>query len=228
MIQDEKGSEPEGERRVFGAGLKRKRIDFVPAAGPSATVPPVTAPRPSLGERYLSITLKDGAPSMAPSNSSSPHPKKSLENEADLKEYAVCGICKLPINGDENRWLAKPEAHEASLAHQVCLEHSYPPSHLDRNRQGLKYLSSYGWDPDSRLGLGATGDGIRVPIKATAKYDTVGLGVKMPKGKKAENKVEKLDAKGARKWETEEKKKRARLQQTFYASEDVEKYLGGG
>lgn len=120
--------------------------------------------------------------------------------------------------------------HETSLVHQVCLAHSHPPSHLDRNRAGVKYLSSYGWDPDSRLGLGAKGEGVRVPIKAKVKNDTVGLGVEraISKGQVVAKKVERLDAKGLRRKELEGKKREKRLQQMFYGADDVEKYLGTG
>ena len=111
----------------------------------------------------------------------------------------------------------------------VCLTHSYPPSHLDRSRQGLKYLSSYGWDPDSRQGLGITGEGIRAPIKAKFKNDTVGLGVRIKGYKKAPRTtaVERKDAKQVRRMDMKERRTRERLQEMFYGSDDVEKYLGG-
>lgn len=93
----------------------------------------------------------------------------------------------------------------------------------------MKYLTSYGWDPDSRLGLGAKGEGILAPVKAKVKSDTVGLGVVFPKGvdkRKMEKKVEKLDAKRVRKMEEEGKKRRERLQELFYRNDDLERYLG--
>lgn len=132
--------------------------------------------------------------------------------------------------------------HEASLAHQLCLTHSHPPSHLDRTRHGLRYLSAYGWDPDSRLGLGAPGrEGIREPVKAKVKHDTVGLGVnsvdedwsssKRDKDKSAQGakpaKVVKLNAKQARKGHAEARKKGEMLREMFYRGDDVQRYLGG-
>lgn len=76
--------------------------------------------------------------------------------------------------------------------------------------------------------LGASGEGIRVPIKVMVKDDTVGLGVVLKGGKALEKKVEKLDAKQTRKSVMEDKKKRARWQEMFYRNDDVQKYLGGG
>lgn len=74
------------------------------------------------------------------------------------------------------------------------------------------------------------GDGIRIPLKARVKNDTVGLGVEkaVRKGKKVGEKVERLDAKGVRRKEMENGKRRERLQRMFYGREDVERYLGGG
>ena len=120
--------------------------------------------------------------------------------------------------------------HEASLAHQVCLIPSYPPSHLDRNRKGLAYLSAYGWDPDSRLGLGATGHGIRFPIKTKRKDDKMGIGMVLPKegDRRKKEKVEKLDAGKIRKLHEKDKKKGEKLRETFYRNDDMARYLGGG
>ena len=56
----------------------------------------------------------------------------------------------------------------------------------------------------------------------------MGLGVTVPEGRKDQKQAEMLDVKGMRKWDAQDKKKRARLEHMFYASEDVEKYLGGG
>ena len=223
------GSEPPIERKVFNAGLKRKRIEFVPAGEPSTGTASSVAPRLSLEERYLSITLKDEANPASKtgiavtSAQAEPH---EAETKSQPVEGAKCRICKWPIDAKTIGDAATPLQHEASLAHQVCLEHSYPPSHLDRHRHGLKYLSSYGWDPDGRLGLGVSGAGIRVPIKAKGKNDTVGLGMKVPELDQSVGKGEKLGAKGLRKREKGEKVKRERLQRMFYANDDINKYLG--
>ncbi|CAF9914448.1 MAG: hypothetical protein HETSPECPRED_001983 [Heterodermia speciosa] len=221
MEPEEESTIPLQDQRVFGAGLKRKRINFVPAAT-SSSPPPRPPPTTNAGQRYLSIvsgntknTVKDQADARTTPD---PTPEALTVDDTHL-----CQICNLPIAGD-----ARP--HESSLVHQVCLAHSHPPSHLDRNRAGLRYLSSYGWDPDSRLGLGAKGEGVRVPIKAMVKNDTVGLGVERAVRKRqvVAAKAERLDAKGVRSKELEERKRGERLQQMFYGADDVEKYLGGG
>lgn len=220
---------PDGEQKIFGAaGMKRKRIDFVPAATTLAEVNAAPDGLRSVGDQYLSIVLKDDAdtlPSEVISHERDPRPKE----DARSGDAILCGICKLPLKStaDEAATAISPTTHDLSLAHQVCVEHSYPPSHLDRRRHGLKYLSSYGWDPDARVGLGVSGDGIRAPIKAKAKNDTVGLGLKIPQAKKAVARVEMLDAGKVRKKDKEDKKRRDKLQEMLYQTEDIEKYLGG-
>ncbi|OCK86432.1 hypothetical protein K432DRAFT_1381 [Lepidopterella palustris CBS 459.81] len=203
---------PLADQRVFGAGLKRKRVKFVPASTESATSISKPWDGASMAEQYLSIVL----PKDLESDSASPSVPKS---------QTVCDICNLPVTPGN-----KTVPHEASLAHQICLEHSHPPSAIDRTRKGLSYLESYGWDPDSRAGLGASGDGILYPIKAKEKRDTVGLGLKLKSSKTgdsvAKKKPEKLDAGGVRKSEAEAKKKHQKLQQMFYQNDDVLRYLG--
>lgn len=225
-------SETENARKVFSGGLKRKRIEFVPAADPSTTTAPRVAPHLSLGEQYLSITLKNRVSSASKTETvtaSAIEASHKTEQKSRLAKGAQCGICKTPVDAGSIEAVATPLRHAASLAHQVCLQHSYPPSHLDRNRHGLKYLSSYGWDPDSQLGLGASGAGIRVPIKVKAKHDTVGLGVKMSgRDPMVEGREAKLDAKGLRRRERGERTRRERLHQMFYANDEVNKYLGFG
>ena len=224
---------PGEQRRIFGAGIKRRRIDFVAAAAPTQAIQlsPQTTPAVSAGDRYLSIVLKNGASTEDNKLTSAevPGPERSATQQQHELKGAVCGVCNLPIEAPENPTSTASTNHESTIAHMVCLTHSYPPSHLDRSRHGLKYLSSYGWDPDSRQGLGATGDGIRAPIKAKVKNDTVGLGVKTKGNKKPiDAKVERMDAKQVRKKDMEDRRKWERLQQMFYRNDDVEKYLGGG
>ncbi|MCJ1375266.1 hypothetical protein MMC20_006500 [Loxospora ochrophaea] len=228
MEADDEYFVPLQDQRVFGAGIKRKRVNFVPA---ETSPPPKPAQNLSSSnkpwERYLSIVL--------PREELSLENPQSDDNSARVPQSGssppICEICNLPIDLSSDEGIASPRPHEASLAHQVCLSHSHPPSHLDRTRQGLKYLSSYGWDPDSRRGLGTTGAGIRAPIKTKAKRDTAGLGVKLESNDErgsegAAKKLEKLDAKRVRKEEEKGKKKRERLQEMFYRNDDVERYLG--
>ena len=231
IMSDDEDSTPFEVQRLFGAGIKRKRVDFVPAGALSTAALRETNPSTFTGDQYLSLVLKN---ELLPKGSSktdidvSNAPERTFQDQRGSKG-AICEICNLPSNGSDDAITTPTRPHEASIAHQVCLKHSYPPSHLDRERQGLKYLSSYGWDPDSRLGLGATGEGIRAPIKAKVKNDTVGLGVELREPKdKPEKRTETLDAKKVRKKELEDRRKREKLQQIFYGNDDVEKYLGCG
>lgn len=231
MAAEDEYYTPLEDQRVFGAGIKRKRVNFVPAElGPPHPVRG-TPDTGAVGDRYLSIVL--GKTQSQTQTGSDDHKNVQIRGPPQSKaEAALCEICNLPIELPSAVEANTPRPHEASIAHQVCLTHSHPPSHLDRSRQGLKYLSSYGCDPDSRLGLGASGSGIRNPIKGKIKNDTAGLGVQKPKkGVRdvlKEEKVEKLDAKKVRRREEEGRKKRERLQELFYRSDDLERYLGRG
>lgn len=228
MEDEEEYFVPAEDQRVFGAGIKRKRVAFVPAeiTQPSLFAPSA-APSSNASDRYLSIVF----PSDPQNHNNSTRTSEVCTNTAEAAppisntEITICSICNLPLNPDPNTSPATSKPHESSLVHQLCLAHSHPPSHLDRSRHGLKYLSSYGWDPDSRLGLGAKGEGIKAPLKGVMKNDTVGLGVKKGQvvGKKV---VRRLDAKCVRRKDDEDRRKGQKLQQMFYGNADVERYLG--
>jgi hypothetical protein len=253
-MSDDEYQIPLQDQRVFGAGIKRKRVKFVPSSSFSTSTSLQTskASAQSVSDLYLSIVLpRDQTARVESSKSGSPEPQslpdKSQPRE-ELSESELCEICKLPPDSTpaslrteddtipsatdipNDRPPPKPRPHEASLAHQVCLTHSYPPSHLDRNRKGLAYLSAYGWDPDSRLGLGVSGQGIQFPIKTKPKDDKMGIGVVLPKeaNRRKKEKVEKLDAGKIRKLHEKDKKKGEKLREIFYRNDDVERYLGGG
>ncbi|KAI4125827.1 MAG: hypothetical protein LQ338_004068 [Usnochroma carphineum] len=219
---------PLQDQRVFGAGIKRKKVVFVPSSKPDP--PRSEAPKPGAGDRYLAIVLGKNGGSSRDQQVEQIQPaltNPELRNSSD----ALCEICKLPIVTDAvelDHTIIKP--HETSLAHQVCLAHSHPPSHLDRSRQGLKYLSAYGWDPDARQGLGASGTGIRIPIKPKPKNDTLGLGLVAPSAasKVVKQPIQKLDAKKTREAEIQGRRDREKLRDMFYRSEEVEKYLRPG
>ncbi|KAL9582287.1 MAG: hypothetical protein Q9212_003376 [Teloschistes hypoglaucus] len=218
---------PLQDQRVFGAGIKRKRITFVaPSDSESSGISKIA--RPGAGDRYLSIVFgKNQENSEALSAPATEVASVNTVAGLDRSVQAICEVCKLPLSSDEVGW-QQSSTHETTIAHQVCVSHSDPPSHLDRNRPGLKYLSSYGWDPDSRTGLGIGGAGIRVPIKAKPKYDTLGIGSSPASASVKANKPvsKKLDAKQTREAEAKASRKRHRIQETFYQSEDVQKYLG--
>lgn len=221
---------PLQDQRVFGAGIKRKRVTFVPATTASAlTLSDSTSD--NVRDRYLSIVLprnleeENRTSNIGVNKCSTDTTHSKVEPEA-----IVCDICHIVIKDDEESVSANGKSHETTIAHQYCLAHSHPPSHLDRNRKGLQYLSSYGWDPDGRVGLGARENGILAPIKVKIKNDTVGLGVKrmgtLEQERRTVNKEQRLDAKKVRKNEYDKRKIHQHLQDAFYRHEDLEKYLG--
>ncbi|KAI9783413.1 MAG: hypothetical protein M1816_001387 [Peltula sp. TS41687] len=247
---------PLQDQRVFGAGLKRKRIQFVPSTSlsTSGTTPATTTTtaaernKPTAGSIYASIVLPTGnGVTSAPvgpdiTNEDETSEPSSPSHGGQVARDNLCEVCHLPLStassscpsdqtsATTTTTTTNQKPHEATLAHQACLTHSHPPSHLDRRHKGLQYLSSYGWDPDGRLGLGAKGgEGRLFPVKPTMKNDTWGVGFKLPKGNKVVKKEEekkKLGAKQMRKRHEEERRKAKRLQDMFYQSEEVVRYLG--
>lgn len=214
---------PLHRKRPFGAGLKRKKIEFVKATDPDAsnTVKAVGGKTASIGDLYASIVLSSSSADSASKPEAASDEKEDAISPAEKQpEPPICPVCSLPIT-------TTLQKHEASLAHQVSLEHSYPPSALDRSRMGLRALESQGWDPDSRLGLGREGEGARFPIKILPKKDTLGVGAKQPANQKVEEKPRPLTAKEMRALAEKEKRKGERLQAEMYSRVDVDKYLRG-
>lgn len=229
--QDEEYIVPLSQQRVFGAGISRKPIDFVPASDPNTSLPSTTPIKPTnVGARYLSIVMgKEQAP-LGPESES----ESDKQDGSDPSQSSnICAVCKQPLLNSQDKTTLNP--HESSIAHQVCLEHSYQPSNLDRDRVGVKYLTAYGWDVDSRKGLGAKEEGIRFPIKVKEKNDTVGLresidpddeaSVKKKRIVKTEDKVIRLDAKKIRQMDIQAKKRAEQIRQSFYGP-DLQQYLG--
>ncbi|EHY52811.1 hypothetical protein HRR83_007638 [Exophiala dermatitidis] len=242
---------PVEDQRVFGAGIRRKRIAFVPATSSESALPTTTARTSnsaSAESRYLSIVLpksnSEKSNQKQNENNHTAAPVIARDEQTHLdpatvgggNEDVICPVCKQPIVSTDGK--PAMEAHEASIAHQVCLEHSHPPSHLDREHVGLRYLETYGWNPDSRKGLGARQEGIRIPIKPKEKKDTAGLretlededhDIKTIQRKaraKKEDKVVRLNAKQVRIKDMEAKKKAEKLRRVFYGGQDLEQYLG--
>lgn len=233
---------PLRDQRYFGAGLKRKRVLFVPsseqAQQKSSTSLPATPRASSAADRYLSIVLGQSntteRASSAPvderrtaSTITAQEPEKAESGtnaeDAQTTTHAgglYCDSCGSNIAANVSR-----AAHEGSIAHQISLQHSYPPSHIDRDRKGLAVLQGHGWDPDSRLGLGAKGEGRLQPIKAVDNPHKAGVGARLAPAVVKE-KPKRLDAGGVRKMEQERKKKTEQLARAFYMSDDVQKYLG--
>jgi hypothetical protein len=249
---------PLHHKRPFGAGLSRRKVEFV-AATDSQTSDRVASQQAStqrIGDLYLSMVLskKDETRSdLVPEEVDAPAIDSSSHLDGRAVNGQTCPVCKLPLSSSEARAessssasasaLYPLEAHATSLAHQVCLTHSHPPSHLSRTRMGLLHLEAQGWDPDARCGLGADGQGIVHPIKARIKDDKLGLGVALQLqrmkddgdengGKQAggrsrtEEPTKKLDAKRVRKLAVADKRKADRLQEQMYGNTDLDRYLG--
>ncbi|KAJ5677773.1 uncharacterized protein N7477_003406 [Penicillium maclennaniae] len=256
MSDDEDYFLPLEDQRVFGAGIRRKRVPFVRSSEHElSTTRPASTPATSIADTYLSIVLKttDGDladnvkenDSSTSKNTSRPIPEghlppvRTTQSVPPAAEAVAppqkdhCEICNLPLSSEPGTDL-ETRPHEASLAHQVCLNHSHPPSHLDRTRTGLRYLSTYGWNPDSRLGLGASGrEGIREPLKGRIKNDKAGLGSgldkdgdRLPAPPPPPKKIQKLNAKQARKGADEARKRGDKLRNLFFQNDEVLKYLG--
>ncbi|WPH04645.1 Hypothetical protein R9X50_00753800 [Acrodontium crateriforme] len=235
---------PLRDQRYFGAGIKRKRVQFVPSSSGSSNVSPSSATKSSTSaaDKYLSIVFNKassthttasagaasgshkiaGTGSVEDSTSDTPTTlKTSTSSNQDHKELpTLCEICEGPI------YASAPHAHESSIAHQVRVQHSHPPSHLDRSRKGLAVMQTYGWDPDSRRGLGVGGQGVLHPIKAISNLDRRGLGAKFAKSTASKEKTPTLDAGKAKLLDVANKQKAQSLRNTFFRSEEVEKYLG--
>lgn len=217
--EDEQDDIPLHRKRAFGSGIKRKKVEFVRAQDADETPATLSARRAkasAVGDLYASVVLSGSSSSSPASNIS------TTATPTEEKELAVCPVCSLPITGTLSQ-------HNASLAHQVSLEHSHPPSALDRSRMGLRALEAHGWDPDARRGLGREGDGVRYPIKMAPKEDTLGIGAVIPeKGKEAKpEEPKKLSAKEMKVQIKREREKAERLQREIYGSVDVERYLRG-
>ncbi|KAL2861264.1 putative G-patch domain protein [Aspergillus lucknowensis] len=252
--EDEDYFVPLEDQRVFGAGITKKRVPFVRSSDHELSTLTSSAPNTpsatgsSIANKYLSIVMPKPSTSSSSATASSllpppgatpdptPNDRSRSAPPSPTATTATCEICNLPLPTSEPETDPRAQRkHESSLVHQVCLTHSHPPSHLDRTRHGLRYLESYGWDPDSRLGLGATGrEGIREPLKGKLKVDTVGLGAVLPSPtstaaeKRKTEKVQKLNAKQMRKGHVEARRKGEKLREMFYRDDDVLRYLGTG
>ncbi|EAA33166.2 hypothetical protein GE21DRAFT_5882 [Neurospora crassa] len=245
--------------RPFGTGLYKQQIKFVPASdgdldSTSSTTTKSNKPKLDVAGLYLDMVLanKDKNKNNEKQNgnqstvtditttttftttttTSDTIQTTTMPTEQPpivLPQQEICQICSLP-------YAPNPESkaiHEQSFAHQSRLPHSHPPSALDRSRMGLKHLTSHGWDPDSRQGLGSAAQGIQFPIKGKKKDDHLGLGVEVPKNGQLpvlpKKKEKLLDAKKVRKMAEVEKKKAERIQRELWGrGPDLERYLGKG
>lgn len=228
-MSDDEYEIPLVDQRYFGAGIKRKRIHFVPPVQSSQQSEDSPAQRGlSAADKYLAIVLgqqtkrtreaESGAVEFV--NEVPDQGASSLQGITTSSEDTTCNVCGQPV-----RALDALQRHDLSIVHQICLKHSHPPSHIDRSSKAFAVLQSQGWDPDSRLGLGATGKGILHPIKAQDNPRRVGLGAVLAEVQ-ATPKLVRLDAGKIRKLEQQERRQKDKLRELFYQSEDIDKYLG--
>lgn len=242
------------------AGSKRKRIEFVPESE-TQDYPVVARAPPSsrIRDLYLSVVFPEASETRsqnsrvsnyleasggravaaegptsyrAESTTNTKSAETTNERKKDPMKDAICHTC-----GIEFSPLGDCTPHEATLAHQLALQHSHPPSSVDRRRKGFQYLSSYGWDPDSRLGLGAQGGGRLDPVRAKLKESRSGIGVDeavLKAERRARQQVErerkermKQEAKGLKRREKIEKlSKGKKMEHLMFGRDVVNKYLG--
>ncbi|CAI7618730.1 unnamed protein product [Penicillium bialowiezense] len=214
--EDDDFNLPPETQRPFTSGIRRKPVPFVRSSDLDTTSTPSTTSGRSVADAYLSIVMKQ-TPSTVPSTPACP-PSPTRETAsapataqatpppepAQKPSPELCEVCQLPLGTNPNR-----------------------------TRAGFRYLTNRGWDPDERLGLGASGrEGIREPIKASMKFDTAALGTGLDKDgdplpkKPAPVKVQKLNAKQVRKKAMEDKAKGERMMKAFHQDERILKYLG--
>lgn len=224
---------------------KRKYIQFVRESSSSSHGGSNSATRPIRQSHtiYESIVLSKKKPqqttdSTTASNSDTPADVASITTTDDeAKSEFICPVCNLAVGQAKDNSVAR---HEASLAHQVCLEPSHAPVAVDRTRRGFAYLNSYGWEPEERVGLGARGEGRLYAIQPRKKEGREGIGtatgsdsdefpntLEKKKKKKPDVAVtETLDAAGMQKQERERRRKDRKMQNLFFGNDDVNKYLG--
>ena len=215
---------PLHNRQPFGTGLKRKKVEFVRAQEPTSDeLQPGPAARDGVqvADLYASIVISKPKGPITTTESTTRGQNGDLDepNPSD-----VCAECGLAIT-------TSIREHNASIAHQVNLNHSHPPSHLDRSRMGLRALSAQGWDPDARIGLGLDGEGMRFPIKVALKKDNLGVGAKLPEGSALEalKKVkQQLSSKEVKLKEVADRAKAEKMRGEMYGSVDLDRYLRKG
>jgi hypothetical protein len=228
---DDQEGIPLHHQRAFGAGVKRKRIEFVRQSDPTENLTATTSsPKESVGDLYLSIVglskkpkpgeeVVEGCTPSADSHVASGLLAASAPALLGAKT-SICAICNYSTAGQT------ADQHASSLAHQLSQPHSHPPSNIDRASVGYTYMSSYGYDADARVGLGASGLGRLHPVRAVDREAKDKLGIGAIKEEKVKVKKETLDAGKVRKMETQNKKKEKRMRDLMYGNDEVNKYLG--
>lgn len=204
-------------RFYTGPRPRREPIIFVKGTGIDGTIAPVpSSTRQSVADLYRNLVLSN-SPNVTSGTDTTTTSSSQADQDLDIERSASASPPITTLSQSEN------------IASQLNLQYVKPPSNLDRSRKGLRYLEAQGWDPDKRAGLGVNEEGIAFPIKAVEKKDRAGVGVPQ-RALSARNieptKVQKLNAKQARRFAQEEKRKHERLQRLFYQDDRIEKYLG--
>ncbi|CAK7565542.1 MAG: hypothetical protein SEPTF4163_003459 [Sporothrix epigloea] len=220
----------------FGTGLHRKRVAFVKAGEVPATK---TSPADSLSggavsDLYLSIVMGQAKEPQESKKTETVNP--TAKGSAD--ETAACQVCRLPLTTTAS---VAAHHHETCLVHQVSLDHSKPPSALDRSRFGLAIMSAHGWDPDSGRGLGANQQGMPYPVEARLRPERQALGDASANGTKGHSSTRRsagtapLDQAPAHKrhhtrkqlraMEEDRRRRHDRLREQIMGSRDLDKYL---
>ena len=208
--EDEEDDIPLHHKKPFGAGLIRKRVEFVKAKDQDEGIGSLAGTNndgAAVADFYASIVFKGKEPE-----------EKKKETEATHK---ICDICSEPIT-------TSLTAHLTSMTHQLAIPASRAPSHIDRKRMGYRTLTAQGWDADSPVGLGREGEGIRYPLKVATKEDNLGIGAVLPKEIKKVEKPKPLSAKQLKEQEVKDRKKREKLAQEMFTSSDVDRHLTKG
>ncbi|EPE02529.1 g-patch domain containing protein [Ophiostoma piceae UAMH 11346] len=204
----------------FGTGLHRQRVTFVKAGEAPVDKPatPATSGGGSVSDVYLSIVMGGSI--------------KTAKEEGTKAASAVCEICRLPTtpSASSSSSSSAPNHHDACLVHQVALEHSKPPSSLDRGRFGLAIMSAQGWDPDSGRGLGRDQQGMPYPIEAKKRLERQALGDKRKDDKTKNGAKKTLDTrprtkKDIKRMEEEKRRRHNRLHEQIMGNSDLDKYL---
>ncbi|CAK7232914.1 hypothetical protein SBRCBS47491_008431 [Sporothrix bragantina] len=216
----------------FGTGLHRQRVAFVKAGeAPASKSSPSSGSLSggNVSDLYLSIVMGQSTTTTTTTASAATATKTSAD------ETTACEVCRLPLTSSA---LAAAHHHETCLVHQVSLDHSKPPSALNRSRFGLAIMSAQGWDPDSGRGLGVDQQGMPYPIEARLRPERQALGNppsssqssrSRPTGTAASDPAPARNRKYTRKqlraMEEDRRRRHDRLREQIMGSRDLDKYL---
>lgn len=225
----------------FGTGLHRQRVAFVRAgeAPPAKGSPPAgSLPGGDVSDLYLSIVMGEAKKTETTTQKTIEKTVEAVVETATTSSTPACDICSLPLTTASS---AAAHHHETCLVHQVALDHSKPPSALDRGRFGLTIMSAQGWDPDSGRGLGADQQGMAYPIEAKLRPDRQALGSqpatttssssssKRPSGTSASTPAPSRNRQYSRKQlrhiEEDRRRRHDRLREQIMGNKDLDKYL---